>query len=283
MSLTTSTRLGPYEVLALLGAGGMSEVYRARDTRLDRDVAIKVLAASAFADARRLDRLLREARAISRLNHPHVCALYDVGHQDGVTFLVMELLEGKTLADALAKGPLPVDRALAFGLQMAQALDAAHTRGVIHRDLKPGNVMITRDGLKLLDFGLAKLHEPDESPESLIATRGVAPTEEGAFLGTQPYMSPEQLEGREADARSDIFALGVVLYEMATGSSPVPGRQSSGAHRGDFDGDPTTRLDSLHGATAARPGDRPMPGKGSRGPLAECPRPRVGAALDDGG
>ena len=220
MSLTTSTRLGPYEVLALLGAGGMSEVYRARDTRLDRDVAIKVLAASAFADSRRLDRLLREARAISRLNHPHICALYDVGQQDGVTFLVMELLEGKTLADELAKGPLPVDRAIAFGLQMAQALDAAHTRGVIHRDLKPGNVMITRDGVKLLDFGLAKLHEPDESPDSLNTTRGVGPTEEGAVLGTYPYMSPEQLEGREADARSDIFALGVVLYEMATGSRP---------------------------------------------------------------
>ena len=159
MSLTTSTRLGPYEILALLGAGGMSEVYRARDTRLDRDVAIKVLAASAFADARRLDRLLREARAISRLNHPHICALYDVGQQDGVTFLVMELLEGKTLADALATGPLPVDRAIAFGLQIAQALDAAHTRGVIHRDLKPGNVMITSNGVKLLDFGVAKLHE----------------------------------------------------------------------------------------------------------------------------
>ena len=220
MSLATKTRLGPYEVLALLGAGGMSEVYRARDTRLDRDVAIKVLAASAFADARRLDRLLREARAISRLNHPHICALHDVGEQDGMPFLVMELLDGGTLADELAKGPLPVDRTIAFGLQMAQALDAAHTRGVIHRDLKPGNVMITRDGVKLLDFGIAKLREPDESADSLNTTRRVGPTEEGAVLGTYPYMSPEQLEGREADARSDIFALGVVLYEMATGRRP---------------------------------------------------------------
>ena len=152
MSLTTSTRLGPYEILSLLGAGGMSEVYRARDTRLGRDVAIKVLATPALADARRLDRLQREARAISRLSHPHICTLYDVGHQDGVTFLVMELLEGTTLADALAKGPLPVDRAIAFGLQIAQALDAAHTRGVIHRDLKPGNVVITRDGLQAPRF-----------------------------------------------------------------------------------------------------------------------------------
>jgi TolB-like protein/Tfp pilus assembly protein PilF len=220
VSLTQSTRLGPYEVLALLGAGGMSEVYRARDSRLNRDVALKVLPSSVFADPRRLDRLLREARAIARLNHPHICALYDVGQQDGVTFLVMELLEGETLADELLKGPPPLDRAIAFGQQIAQALDTAHTRGVIHRDLKPGNVMITRHGVKLLDFGLAKLHEFDESRDSLNATRGVGPTEEGAVLGTYPYMSPEQLEGREADARSDIFALGVVLYEMATGRRP---------------------------------------------------------------
>lgn len=222
MSLTTSTRLGPYEVLAFLGAGGMSEVYRARDTRLDRDVALKVLPASAFADSRRLDRLLREARAISRLNHPHIRALYDVGQQDGVTFLVMELLEGKTLADALLKGPPPMDHAIAFGLQIAEALDAAHTAGVIHRDLKPSNIMLTKDGVKLLDFSLAKLHECEETPDTdtLAATRAAGPTEEGAVLGTWPYMSPEQLQGRDADPRSDIFALGVVLYEMATGSRP---------------------------------------------------------------
>jgi TolB-like protein/tRNA A-37 threonylcarbamoyl transferase component Bud32/Tfp pilus assembly protein PilF len=220
VSLTTSTRLGPYEVLAFLGAGGMSEVYRARDTRLDRDVALKVLPESAFADPRRLDRLLREARAISRLNHPHIRALYDVGQQDGVTFLVMELLEGKTLADALLKGPPPMDHAIAFGLQIAQALDAAHTAGVIHRDLKPSNIMLTKDGVKLLDFGLAKLHECEATPDTVDATRAVGPTEEGAVLGTWPYMSPEQLQGHEADPRSDIFALGVVLYEMATGSRP---------------------------------------------------------------
>jgi len=205
VSLTPKTRLGPYEVLTLLGVGGMSEVYRARDTRLDRDVAVKVLAATAIADPARLDRLLREARAISRLNHPHICALYDVGQQDGVPFLVMELLEGKTLAEELAKGPPPVDRAIAWGLQIAGALDAAHTRGVIHRDLKPGNVMITRDGVKLLDFGVAKLQECDQSQGSLNSTYGAGPTEDGAVLGTYPYMSPEQLEGRKADPRSDIF------------------------------------------------------------------------------
>jgi eukaryotic-like serine/threonine-protein kinase len=225
VSLTASTRLGPYQVLALLGAGGMSEVYRARDTRLDRDVAIKVLRASAFADPRRLDRLHREARAISRLNHPHIRTLYDVGQQDGLTFLVMELLDGKTLADALLKGPLPVADAVTFGLQIAQALDAAHTSGVIHRDLKPGNIMLTNDGVKLLDFGLAKLHEGEDAPspgtlDALNATQGVGPTEEGAVLGTCPYMSPEQLQGRAVDARSDIFSLGVVLYEMTTGSRP---------------------------------------------------------------
>jgi eukaryotic-like serine/threonine-protein kinase len=220
VSLTASTRLGPYEVLALLGAGGMSEVYRARDTRLDRDVAIKVLPALAFADSRRRDRLLREARAISRLNHPHIRTLYDVGQQDGLTFLVMELVDGKTLADALLKGPPPVADAIALGLQIAQALDAAHTSGVIHRDIKPSNVMLTKDGVKLLDFGLAKLHEGEQGPDTLDATRGVGPTEEGAVLGTFPYMSPEQLQGRAVDARSDIFSLGVVLYEMTTGVRP---------------------------------------------------------------
>ena len=220
MSFTTNTRLGPYEILALLGAGGMSEVYRARDTRLDRDVAIKVLAGAATGDPRRLDRLLREARAISRLSHPHICALYDVGQHDGVTFLVMELLEGKTLAETLVKDAPPVERVIAIGLEIADALDAAHTRGVIHRDLKPGNIMITRDGIKLLDFGLAKLHEIDGSQAGPDSTLGICQTEEGAVLGTYPYMSPEQLQGRKADARSDLFALGVVLYEMATGSRP---------------------------------------------------------------
>jgi eukaryotic-like serine/threonine-protein kinase len=220
VSPITCTRLGPYEVVALLGAGGMSEVHRARDTRLDRDVAIKVLPASAFAHPRRLARLQREARAIARLNHPHICSLYDVGLHDGVPFLVMELLEGKTLADELLKGPLPVERVIAFGLQIAQALDAAHTHGVIHRDLTPSNVMLTREGVKLLDFGLAKLQDVDESVDGLDETGGLGVTVEGAIRGTCPYMSPEQLEGRQADNRSDIFALGVVLHEMATGRRP---------------------------------------------------------------
>jgi eukaryotic-like serine/threonine-protein kinase len=184
VSPTISTRLGPYEVVALLGAGGMSEVHRARDTRLDRDVAIKVLPASTFADPRRLARLQREARAIARLNHPHICALYDVGLQDGAPYLVMELLEGKTLADELLKGPLPVERVIAFGLQIAQALDAAHTQGLVHRDLTPSNVMLTRAGVKLLDFGLAKLQDVDENVDALDGTGGLGVTVEGAILGT---------------------------------------------------------------------------------------------------
>jgi serine/threonine protein kinase/tetratricopeptide (TPR) repeat protein len=198
----------------------MSEVYRARDTRLDRDVAIKVLPAATVADPRRLDRLRREARAISRLHHPHICALHDVGEQDGIPFLVMELLEGKTLVDELLRETPSIDRAVAIGLQIAHALDAAHTAGVIHRDLKPANVMITTHGVKLLDFGVARLHDVDGSANHLSDTRGVGPTEEGAVVGTYPYMSPEQLQGRKVDARSDIFALGVVLYELATGRRP---------------------------------------------------------------
>jgi eukaryotic-like serine/threonine-protein kinase len=218
ISIHPGTRLGPYEILASIGAGAMGQVYRARDTRLDRFVAIKVLAPSASSVAeRRLDRLQREARAISRVSHPHICALYDVGQQDGLTFLVMEHLAGETLARLLDKGPVPLRRALVIGIEIADALDAAHRRGVIHRDLKPGNVMLTADGVKLLDFGLAKMREADAERPDAEATRSLALTEEGAILGTYPYMSPEQVEGRSADARSDIFALGVVLYEMVTG------------------------------------------------------------------
>jgi len=220
VALATGTRLGPYEVMALVGRGGMGEVYRARDTRLDRDVAIKVLASSSSADSGQVDRLIREARAISRLNHPHICALHDVGRHDGLTFLVMELLEGTTLAHEVAKGPLQIARAIDIAVQIADALDAAHRHGVIHLDLKPSNVMVTPNGVKLLDFGIAKLREGEESADDRAITRRVAGTKESAILGTYPYMSPERLQGREADARSDVFALGVVLYEMATGSRP---------------------------------------------------------------
>jgi eukaryotic-like serine/threonine-protein kinase len=223
MPLETGARVGPYEVLSLLDTGGMGEVYRAKDTRLDRLVAVKTIRSSSRAGPRQLERFRREARAISRISHPHICALFDIGEQDGVAFLVMELLEGETLATELARGPLPLDRALAVAAEIAEALDAAHGHGVIHRDLKPSNVMLTRHGVKLLDFGLAKLGmaELDEHGHEL--TKSLPLTEESTVLGTLPYMAPEQVEGREADARTDIFALGVILYEMATRQRPFHG------------------------------------------------------------
>jgi Tol biopolymer transport system component len=197
----------------------MGEVYRARDTRLERSVALKVLPKELSDDADLKARFTREARAISALNHPHICALYDVGSEDGVDYLVMELLEGETLADRIAKGPLPTEQVLRIGVEIAEALDRAHRLGVVHRDLKPGNVMLTRSGVKLLDFGLAKLREKDVEPAlSHLPTRLASKplTERGTVLGTFQYMSPEQLEGKDVDARSDIFALGAVLYEMST-------------------------------------------------------------------
>ncbi len=203
----------------------MGEVYRARDTRLDRTVAIKVLPAALSADALLRDRFDREARAISSLNHPHICALFDVGHQDGIDFLVLEYLEGETLADRLRKGALPVEQVLRVAVEIAEALDAAHRRGIVHRDLKPGNVMLTNDGAKLLDFGLAKRHavlgQPVTGSASLTKSLGL--TAEGTILGTLHYMSPEQLEGKEADARSDLFAFGAILYEVVTGKRAFDG------------------------------------------------------------
>jgi hypothetical protein len=228
MPLTTGARVGPYEVLELLDTGGMGEVYRARDTRLDRLVAIKTLGSSPHAGPRQLERFKREARAISRVNHPHICALYDIGEQDGVAFLVMELLDGETLATRLEDGPLPLDRASAVAADVADALDAAHRQGVIHRDLKPGNVMLTRSGVKLLDFGLARFLRTDLDADAREATESVPLTQQSAVIGTVPYMAPEQVEGRETDARTDIFALGVVLYEMTTGRRPFQGTSHAG-------------------------------------------------------
>src|SRR5574341_619388 len=230
MRLETGTKLGPYEITGAVGAGGMGEVYRARDTRLGRDVAIKVLPEAFAKDAILKERFEREAKTISSLNHPNICTLYDVGHQDGTDFLVMELLEGDSLAQRLAKGALPVAETLRIGMEMADALERAHRQGVVHRDLKPGNVVLTKSGAKLLDFGLAKpnpLAAGSGSSMSAIATQ-VSPTSpvtrEGTVIGTFQYMSPEQVEGREADARSDIFALGAVLYEMATGKRAFEGK-----------------------------------------------------------
>ncbi len=227
MSLSTGTRLGPYEILGHLGAGGMGEVYRAKDTRLGRDVAIKVLPAIFARDETFRARFDREAKSISSLNHPHICALYDIGHQQGTDFLVMELLEGESLADRLEKGPLPLEQSLRFGSQIALALHHAHRQGIVHRDLKPGNVMLTKSGAKLLDFGLARTAAGGAAPVqglTTLPTQAKPLTTEGAILGTFQYMAPEQLEGEEADARTDIFALGAVLYEMATGRKAFQGK-----------------------------------------------------------
>ncbi len=195
----------------------MGDVYRARDTRLARMVAIKVLART---DARRIARLEREARAISRVSHPYICALHDIGRQDGLEYLVMEYLEGETLARRLEGGALQLDVALSIAIQMCEALDAAHSAGVIHRDLKPSNVMLTPGGVKLLDFGLAKLRDPEPDPNLPASTQSGFSTEDGAVVGTYPYMAPEQVAGGHVDGRADIFALGVVMYEMASGVRP---------------------------------------------------------------
>jgi Tol biopolymer transport system component len=223
--LATGTTLGPYRILVPLGAGGMGEVYKAHDTRLGRHVAIKVLPAHLSASPEVRARFELEARAISQLNHPHICSLHDIGHQDGIDYLVMEYLEGETLAARLEKGQLPLAEVLRHGIEIANALDCAHRRGIVHRDLKPGNIMLTKGGAKLMDFGLARATgltagagAPSESPT---ASRPL--TAEGTIIGTFQYMAPEQLEGRDADARTDLWAFGCVLYEMATGKRAFAG------------------------------------------------------------
>jgi Tol biopolymer transport system component len=217
MTIAAGTQLGPYKVLAPLGSGGMGEVYKARDTRLGRTVAIKVLPQLLPASPEARQRFEREAKMISQLSHPHICALYDVGREGETEYLVMEYLEGETLSERLAKGALPLEQALRYGVEIAGALDRAHRSGIVHRDLKPGNVMLTKSGLKLLDFGLAKVFGPAPPASILTALPTETPlTEKGTILGTVQYMAPEQLEGKEADERTDIFALGAVLYEMAT-------------------------------------------------------------------
>jgi Tol biopolymer transport system component len=229
MALSTGTRLGPYEILGALGAGGMGEVYKARDTRLDRIVAIKILPDSLAGSARFRERFDREARAISQLDHPHICALYDVGEQAGTAYLVMQYVEGETLANRLAKSALPLDQTLKTAIEIASALDKAHRAGIVHRDLKPGNIMLTKAGAKLLDFGLAKLKQEaaHASPLSQLPTMKGATTAEGTILGTVQYMAPEQIEAGEVDARTDIFAFGAVVYEMATGKKAFEGRTSA--------------------------------------------------------
>jgi eukaryotic-like serine/threonine-protein kinase len=218
MPLQAGSRLGPYEVLSLIGAGGMGEVYAARDTRLDRKVAVKVLAPELADDAEFRARFEREAKAISSINHPHICGLYDIGRQDDTEYLVLELLEGGTLASRIERGPLPLAQVLRYGIEIADALEAAHRHGIVHRDLKPANIMLTAAGTKLLDFGLAK-HAVGVAGQalSMLATAPGTGTAQGTIIGTLQYMAPEQVQGVAADARTDIFAFGTILYEMATG------------------------------------------------------------------
>jgi len=228
--LATGTKLGPYEVIALIGAGGMGEVYRARDTRLDRRVAVKVIPVHLSSDPQRRQRFEREARAISSLQHPNICTLHDVGSQDGMDYLVMEYLEGETLAERLQKGRLSFDLTLRYATEVADALEAAHRRGIVHRDLKPGNIFITVHGeSKVLDFGLAKLEQerPSADAPTAVTANEKAITTPGIAMGTVAYMSPEQARGEELDARTDIFSLGAVLYEMATGKIAFPGKTSA--------------------------------------------------------
>jgi len=226
MSLTSGTKLGPYEIQSPLGAGGMGAVYRAKDTRLDREVAIKVLLANLSSDASLKQRLEREAKAISKLSHPHICALHDIGHQDGIDFLVMEYLEGETLEQRLTKGPLPPDQTLRYAAQIADALAKAHKLGITHRDLKPANVMLTKSGAKLMDFGLAKQSgvAPLATALTEMTVEQTKLTTEGTIVGTFQYMAPEQLEGKEADARTDIFAFGELIHEMVTGKPAFSGK-----------------------------------------------------------
>jgi eukaryotic-like serine/threonine-protein kinase len=225
VALKIGSRLGPYEILELLGAGGMGEVYKARDTRLGRIVAIKILRSPLASDAEFHMRLEREARVVSQLDHPHICALYDVGEEYGQSFLVMQYLDGATLTSRLTKGPLPLDQALRYAIEIASALDKAHRHGVTHRDLKPGNIMLTKGGAKLLDFGLAKAGAAIDARDelSLVSSGVLNLTRQGTILGTFHYMAPEQLEGGTADARTDIFAFGCVLYEMLTGRKAFDG------------------------------------------------------------
>jgi Tol biopolymer transport system component len=228
MTLAADTKLGPYEIQSPLGAGGMGEVYRAKDTRLDRTVAIKILPSHLSDHPESRQRFDREARAISSLNHPNVCTLHDIGHQDGIDFLVMEFLEGETLADRLAKGPLATEQVLKYGIEICEGLERAHKSGVVHRDLKPGNVMLTKTGAKLMDFGLAKATPSGPASANLTMTishpsANQPLTAQGTIVGTFQYMAPEQMEGKEADARSDIFAMGAMLYEMVTGKRAFTG------------------------------------------------------------
>src|SRR5579863_2991268 len=286
MTLASGAKLGPYEILSPLGAGGMGEVYRARDTRLDRTVAIKVLPSHLSTDPGLKLRFEREAKAISALQHPNICTLYDVGSQDGVDFLVMECLEGQTLADRLVKGALPLEQVLKIGAEIAQALEKAHRQGIVHRDLKPGNIMLTKSGAKLMDFGLAKpelavatgtkgLLTPSTPTMNLASlTSAASPlTQKGSIVGTFQYMAPEVLQGAEADARSDLFSLGCVLYEMITGHRAFEGKSQLSVFSAILEKDPDP-------ISASQPLAPPMLDRVVRACLAKDPADRLQSAHD---
>lgn len=270
MSLDAGTKLGPYVVVAHVAAGGMGEVYRARDTRLDRTVAIKTLPAKFSASAELKQRFEREARAISSLSHPNICALFDVGHEHGISYLVMEYLDGESLAGRLARGPLPVHDAIRYAIEIGSALDRAHRSNIIHRDLKPGNVMLTKSGAKLVDFGLARAAAaPAVDPDSATAllTSAEPLTSRGAVVGTVPYMAPEQLASGTSDVRSDIFAFGAILYEMLSGARPFPGSTTAHTIASIISSEPPPLIqvrpdvpaalaDIVHGALAKDPDER---------------------------
>ena len=286
MALSSGTKLGPYEIQSPLGAGGMGEVYRARDTRLDRTVAIKVLPSHLSADPELKQRFDREAKAISALQHPNICTLHDVGSQDGVDFLVMEYLEGQTLADRLVKGALPLDQVLKIGAEIAEALEKAHRQGIVHRDLKPGNIMLTKSGAKLMDFGLAKPElaiaasskgqlTPSTPTMNLASlTSAASPlTQKGSIVGTFQYLSPEVLQGSEADARSDIFSFGCVLYEMVTGRRAFEGKSQLGVLTAILEKEPEP-------ISASQPPLPPMLERVMRACLAKDPAERFQSAHD---
>jgi eukaryotic-like serine/threonine-protein kinase len=286
MALSAGTRLGPYEIVSPLGAGGMGEVYRARDSRLDRTVAIKVLPSHLSSDPELKQRMEREAKAISALQHPNICTLYDIGTQDGTNFLVMEYLEGQTLAERLPKGTLPLDQVLKIGIEIAQALQKAHHQGIIHRDLKPANIMLTKTGAKLMDFGLAKpemamgskaveTFTPSTPTMNLASlTAAVSPlTQKGSIVGTFQYMAPEVLQGAEADARSDLFSFGCVLYEMVTGRRAFEGKSQLSVFTAILEKDPEP-------ITASQPLAPPTLDRVIRACLAKDPADRFQSAHD---
>jgi len=273
--LTAGTRVGPYQALSLIGTGGMGEVYRARDTRLGRDVAIKVLPAEFASDPDRLRRFEQEARAVAALSNPHILALFDVGTHEGSPYLVTELLEGESLRERLQAGPLTPRKAIEVGAEIAQGLAAAHEKGIVHRDLKPANVFVTGDGhVKILDFGIAKLVAPRSLAEPSQATTVVEATEAGTRLGTVGYMSPEQVRGQSVDHRADIFSFGCVLYEMLSARSPFRMETAADTASAILHEEPPGACGHCQEHPSRARGDRhPVPGEAPGGSLPVCSRP----------